>query len=79
MKESIKKRAVHTLVIAVFMVFVSGCAKTPKAKAEKYIDSWSDMGMWLPNKEEIADENCRRNLRPTKYLVNCIIRKLIGR
>ncbi|MHC4659307.1 MAG: TFIIB-type zinc ribbon-containing protein [Planctomycetota bacterium] len=33
----------------------------------------------LSDKEGIADENRRRNMRPTKYLANCLIRKLIGR
>jgi Zn-finger nucleic acid-binding protein len=33
----------------------------------------------LSDKEEIADENRKRNMRPTRYLANCIIRKLIGR
>jgi len=32
----------------------------------------------LDGKKEIADENRRRNMRPTKYLVNCLIRKLTG-
>jgi Zn-finger nucleic acid-binding protein len=33
----------------------------------------------LTGKEEIADENRRRNFRPTKYLANSLIRKIVGR
>lgn len=32
----------------------------------------------LMEKEKLADENRKRNMRPTKYLANCIIRKIIG-
>lgn len=32
----------------------------------------------LNNNQEIADENRKRNMRPTKYLVNSIIHKIIG-
>jgi hypothetical protein len=45
---------VRTLLIAVFLTLATGCAKTPKTKAAKYIDSWSDMGMWLPDNEQIT-------------------------
>jgi hypothetical protein len=45
---------VRTLLISVFLTLAAGCAKTPKAKAAKYIDSWGDMGMWLPDKEQIT-------------------------
>lgn len=40
--------------MAVFLTLGAGCEKTPKAKAAKYIDSWDDMGMWLPDKEQIT-------------------------
>jgi len=46
---------------------------------EKSKEDWTALAnSALTDKEEIADENRRRNLRPTKYLANCIIRKLIG-
>jgi len=44
---------IRTVLIAVFLVVVTGCAKTPTTKAEKYVDSWDDMGMWLPDKGQI--------------------------
>jgi len=44
---------VRTLLIAVLLVLAAGCAKTPTREAEKYVDSWGDMGMWLPPKEQI--------------------------
>lgn len=47
---------------------------------EKNKEEWTALAnSALTDKEEIADENRRRNLRPTKYLANCIIRKLMGR
>ncbi|MHC4109937.1 MAG: TFIIB-type zinc ribbon-containing protein [Planctomycetota bacterium] len=47
---------------------------------EKSREDWTALAKSaITDKEEIADENRRRNLRPTKYLANCIIRKLIGR
>jgi Zn-finger nucleic acid-binding protein len=47
---------------------------------EKSREDWTALAKSaLTDKEEIADENRRRNLRPTKYLANCLIRKLIGR
>lgn len=53
MGNSIKKRTVHVLFVAVFLTLSAGCAKTPKEKAAQYIDSWDEMGMWLPDKEQI--------------------------
>ena len=46
---------------------------------EKNKDDWIELArLSLSNKSEIADENRKRNMRPTKYLVNRIIQKLIG-
>lgn len=45
---------VRTLLISVFLILSAGCAKTPTTKAKKYVDSWADMGMWLPDKEQIT-------------------------
>jgi Zn-finger nucleic acid-binding protein len=46
---------------------------------EKSKDDWIALAkLSLSDKGEIADENRKRNMRPTKYLANCIIRKLIG-
>lgn len=53
MGNSIKKRTVHVLFVAVLLTLSAGCAKTPKEKAAKYINSWDEMGMWLPDKEQI--------------------------
>lgn len=47
-------RILRTLLIAVFLTLGAGCAKTPTKKAEKYVDSWANMGMWLPDKEQIG-------------------------
>ncbi len=47
---------------------------------EKSREDWTALAKSaLTDKEEIADENRRRKMRPTKYLANCIIRKLIRR
>ena len=47
---------------------------------EKSKEDWIALAKTeLADNEEIADENHRRKMRPTKYLANCIIRKLIGR
>ncbi|MFA5240482.1 MAG: zf-TFIIB domain-containing protein [Phycisphaerae bacterium] len=32
----------------------------------------------LSDKDKIGDENRKRSLRPTKYLANCLIRKIVG-
>jgi Zn-finger nucleic acid-binding protein len=46
---------------------------------EKCKDDWTALAkLSLSDKDEIADENRKKNMRPTKYLVNCIIHKLIG-
>lgn len=45
---------VRTLLIAIILALATGCAKTPTTKAEEYVDSWADMGAWLPDKEQIA-------------------------
>jgi len=46
---------------------------------EKSKDDWIALAKSaLSDKSEIADENRKRNMRPTKYLANSLIRKLIG-
>jgi len=46
---------------------------------EKSKEDWISLAkLSLSDKSEISDENRKRNMRPTKYLANCIIRKLIG-
>ena len=45
---------VRSVLIAVFLIVVTGCAKKPMTKAENYVDSWADMGMWLPDKGQIT-------------------------
>ena len=50
------------------------------AEFEKSREDWIALAQSsLTDKEELADENRRRNMRPTKYPANCLIRKLIGR
>jgi len=49
-------RMVHTLLISVFLILSAGCAKTPTTEAKKYVDSWADMGMWLPEKGQVSQE-----------------------
>ena len=45
---------------------------------EKSREDWIALAnSTLTNKQELADENRRRNMRPTKYLANCLIRKFI--
>jgi hypothetical protein len=45
---------VRSVLIAVFLIVVSGCAKKPTTKAENYVGSWADMGMWLPEKRQVT-------------------------
>jgi hypothetical protein len=47
---------VRTLLISVFLILSAGCAKTPTTEAKKYVDSWADMGMWLPEKGQVSQE-----------------------
>jgi len=45
---------------------------------EKNKEDWLELAKFsLSDKENIADENRRRNMRPTKYLVNSLIRKIV--
>ena len=46
---------------------------------EKSRDDWLALAkLAVVEKDEIADENRKRKMRPTKYLVNSIIKKVIG-
>ena len=49
-----KDKAKIAFVLAILLVSVLGCAKAPSKKAEEHVDSWADMGMWLPDKEQIT-------------------------
>ena len=46
---------------------------------EKNKEDWIALAnLATTEKADLADENRRRNMRPTKYLANSIIRKIIG-
>ncbi len=48
-------------------------------EAEKHREEWIGLALAVADKKkEAADESRRREMRPTKYLVNSVIRKLVG-
>ena len=50
-----------------------------QAEAEKNLEDWIALGAAVEDgKREAADETSNRNMRPTRYLVNAFIRKLLG-
>jgi uncharacterized protein len=48
-------------------------------EAEQHKDEWIALAKSsLEGRKDIAGENRRRNMRPTKYLVNSLLRKILG-
>ncbi len=43
-------------IAIVLLILLCGCDHTtaPSKTAQKYVDSWTEMGMWLPDKEQVA-------------------------
>ena len=48
-------------------------------ESEKHADEWMALAKSVEeDRRGVADENRKRNMRPTKYLVNSLFRKMLG-